>query len=169
MKVTVLLSLVVLCLVTACRTEPRTVNTPPTTTVQSSASDTSYQTTVTNTNQNTDSLVIDNTTNRTTTTARSADKPFMKANGSEPGWYLELYTDRLFWVTNYGEDTIRAAIEGSPSTSTYTMPIKHKKVTQSLTINVKKEQCGDDAGRFHPHSVTIKWGTSEFRGCGDML
>jgi heat shock protein HslJ len=91
-------------------------------------------------------------------------EPFI-ARGNEPGWRLELTSERVDLLADYGDLRVRAVAPPTEMTvdgRRYQVGGEH-----DLSIRVVDELCEDDAtGMPYPFRVTIEVDGRTLRGCG---
>lgn len=92
-----------------------------------------------------------------------------KASGTEPGWFAEMYNDKLRLVVNYGKDSIW--IEDSfekikdENGFTFMKTIKEK----SVTMSVENKSCTNASGDKADRLVIIKFNNAIYKGCGSFV
>lgn len=86
--------------------------------------------------------------------------------GSEPGWTLEIYSNKLRVFVDYGKDSLLIekdfASTFTPENFNYSLPDK------KFILNIEKKACTDDSkGDTHSHAVTFNFRGKSYIGCGD--
>ena len=94
----------------------------------------------------------------------SSTKPFFRGMGNEPGWLVDLYADRIFFVTNYGADTLVGTINASVGNKVINATVKNASRTENLKVEIKDEACQDDAGVAFEKTVIVTFGAETLRG-----
>jgi len=87
--------------------------------------------------------------------------------GSEPGWTLEIYSNKLRVLLDYGKDSL---IVEEDFASTYTAEnFNYNLPDKKFTLNVEKKICTDDSkGDTHTHFVSLDFKEKKYTGCGDL-
>lgn len=95
-----------------------------------------------------------------------------RAQGQEPGWYLELKKEgEIKYIGNYGEDSLSAETP-SPTTNETDSSTEYQVQTggRSLRISIADTSCTDSMnGMEFPKTVTITVDGNTYRGCGRYL
>ncbi len=93
------------------------------------------------------------------------------ATGNEPGWTLELFSDHLVLVTNYGELRIEALVDEPIVDETTRMTIFHAvSDDHEIEVTLRGESCTDDmSGHAFQATVELLLDGRLFRGCGQAL
>jgi uncharacterized membrane protein len=100
----------------------------------------------------------------------NTDNLLFEAHGTEPGWFVQLYPDRLRLLVEYGQDSviISDAFENVETKTDYT----YNKNTQgsNLELIIKNNSCIDaGSGDKLPKEVMVKWKEKSYKGCGKFL
>lgn len=93
------------------------------------------------------------------------------ATGNEPGWTLELYRDRIVFVTDYGASCYEASV-GAPASETGGAATIYSGTTdgQELVVTIRYERCTDSmSGESFEGTVEVRLGDHRYRGCGQPL
>ena len=101
--------------------------------------------------------------------ARLPDVDF-RAVGQEPGWSLEIRGSRVRYVGEYGATEIVGTI--AETTRGEDGVVSHHAAGKgdTLTVTVRPDPCRDSmSGEAFSHSVTVRVGGRELRGCGRRL
>lgn len=88
--------------------------------------------------------------------------------GFEPGWLLQIDPKKIFFVDNYGSDTLicnkGTLIHAGKRIMITTQP---ENSSPELFIMITKKPAQDPAGRSHPYAVFVEKGGETRRGWGD--
>lgn len=93
-----------------------------------------------------------------------------RATGFEPGWHLEIFSDSIRYVLDYGERSF-----ATPTPDPETDREKGETVYQfesditSGTIRIADEECTAPSGREFSSTVYLTVDGKEYRGCGRLL
>ncbi len=90
------------------------------------------------------------------------------ARGNEPGWMLEIGTDRMTLVTDYGERTITTPL---PSVQATADGRKYQARTEAneLTVAISDQACVDSmSGKGYSDFVAIELNGQRLNGCGGV-
>lgn len=93
------------------------------------------------------------------------------ATGNEPGWTLELFSDRLVLVTNYGELRIEAPVEPPVvDDAAGTAVFSSAGAEYEVTVMLRSGRCNDDmSGHEFETTVELVLDGRTYRGCGQAL
>lgn len=103
-----------------------------------------------------------------------SEKLLLTARGSEPGWYAEFYTRRIFLVSNYGKDTFdRKGIDFKGINGEQGFELDKKQETNTmpaldyhLRIKVKAETCRESgSGEERNRSIELQLNEQILKGC----
>lgn len=87
--------------------------------------------------------------------------------GQEPGWVLEVFSDRLRFVGNYGERTMSVPRSGATVDSTARQTVYR---TDRLDVVIENTPCSDVmSGESFSHTVTVTLDSTDYEGCGRPL
>lgn len=93
------------------------------------------------------------------------------ATGNEPGWTLEIYPDRILFVTDYGQARYEApvsapVVDDAGRTATYFGPSRGG----VLVVTIRGERCADSmSGESFEGTIEVKLGDRSYTGCGQPL
>ncbi len=93
------------------------------------------------------------------------------ATGNEPGWTLELFSDHLVLVTNYGELRIEVPV-GEPieDPMARTTVFSATSEEHEVVVTLRGDSCADDmSGQPFPTTVELLLDGRTYRGCGQPL
>lgn len=95
------------------------------------------------------------------------------ARGTEPGWFVQIYNDRLRLLVDYGKDSITIKNEFQNLKDSmgfgFTSYAKPDKKDTLLQLNVERLPCNDDAtGEIKSGKVTVKYKNKIYKGCGEF-
>lgn len=93
----------------------------------------------------------------------SNSKPLLIASGTEPGWLLNIYTDKFVFIAHYGQDTLQEPF----SVNIQHFPIRYK--SQTLSFLLEKKNCIAISGETMPVTATIEYKGNKWIGCGKLL
>lgn len=85
------------------------------------------------------------------------------ATGSEPGWILNIYSDKYEFIGNYGKDTLR----GERNFAKEQIPIYF--TSSDLSFKIEKKNCIAMSGEKLELSVEVTYQNNVFKGCGKIL
>lgn len=113
-----------------------------------------------------------NLTEEAETTEES--KLLFKAHGTEPGWFAEIYNNKLRLLVDYGKDSVLIddKFEGVESENgfTYAKNFSLNDKPAALAISIENKPCNDAAsGDKEDRTVKIKFNNKEYKGCGSFL
>ena len=96
-----------------------------------------------------------------------------KANGSEPGWFVEFYVNRLRLVVDYGKDSLileNQKFEGLDNKDGYVFGVQgDKKVSKNIGINIINKPCvADGSGNKMDRTVIVSYKDKTYKGCGSF-
>lgn len=91
------------------------------------------------------------------------------AKGFEPGWILTINPDKVFFVDNYGEDTL-SQTQGTLIRlgERIILITTSKDPSKELFITITKKPVPDPAGKLHPYTIRIEKGAETRTGWGNM-
>lgn len=96
----------------------------------------------------------------------TADTLIFQAHGTEPGWFVQLYTNKLRAVLDYGKDSV--IIEDKFSGINGSKNFKYNK--NNLELIISTNSCTDEgSGETLPKEVTVNWKNKSYKGCGKFL
>ena len=88
-----------------------------------------------------------------------------KAIGTEPGWLLEMDTEKIRYTGDYGETEITVE---TPTAMPSFNGMRY--VTPQLTVDITYSQCNDGmSDRHYAHSVIVTEGETSVHGCGGNI
>lgn len=91
-----------------------------------------------------------------------------KASGSEPGWYAEFYTDRIFIVADQGTDKITVKRKNIDLDQPADLKIDiGSSVVDCITIQNKP--CTNMAGEKESRYVKLVYNGKLYTGCGSFV
>jgi len=93
------------------------------------------------------------------------------ASGNEPGWTLEVHSERLVWTTDLGKRRVELAV-GPPDTEPASGATVYRAELDGapFVATLKDEPCRDDmSGETFSISVVIEHAGKTLRGCGTRL
>jgi uncharacterized membrane protein len=100
-------------------------------------------------------------------------KLLFKASGSEPGWFAEIYNNKLRLVVDYGKDSliIEDTFKGfdNETNFVYVKSIIENKKANALALTIKKSPCVAASGDKAEFSVSFKLNNKSFQGCGNVI
>lgn len=100
-------------------------------------------------------------------------KLIFKASGTEPGWFGEIYTNKLRLVVDYGKDSL--LIEDTfkdlkvDKTYTYNHASASSNKASALSLTIKKEACTAASGDRVNFTVSFRLNNKSYSGCGDFV
>lgn len=105
----------------------------------------------------------------TTTTS----KLVFKASGTEPGWFGEIYSNKLRLVVDYGKDSLIVEDNFSDLKIDNEYRLAKAIVTNgkssALAMTIKKEPCTTASGDKVNFTVSVKLNNKSYKGCGDFV
>lgn len=85
------------------------------------------------------------------------------ATGTEPGWILNIYSNKYEFVGNYGKDTLY----GERTFQVEQIPIYF--TSSDLSFKIEKKHCLAISGDTLELSVEVKHKGNTYKGCGKIL
>lgn len=102
------------------------------------------------------------------TPKENTSRLFFKASGTEPGWSLEMYTDKLRLLLDYGKDSV--IIADNFEEMAFEDDYKYSHFDSKIEINVMKGPCvHDGSGESLSKTVVINRETKTYKGCGEFV
>jgi len=102
-----------------------------------------------------------------------APKLLFKASGMEPGWFGEIYSNKLRLIVDYGKDSLIVEdvfkdlkIEKD---YTYNHAAASNSKANALSLTIKKESCTAASGDKVNYTVSFKLNNKSYKGCGDFV
>lgn len=84
--------------------------------------------------------------------------------GSEPGWTLEIYSNKIRVLVNYGKDSLIVNEDFASTYSNDNFNYNYK----DFRLKIEQKKCTDESkGDTHTHAVTFDYVGKTFKGCGD--
>lgn len=101
-------------------------------------------------------------------------KLLFKAHGMEPGWFAEIYNNKLRLLVDYGKDSVllNENFDGVASENGFTFAknFSLNDKPAALAISIENKPCNDAAsGDKEDRTVKIKFNNKEYKGCGSFL
>jgi len=92
--------------------------------------------------------------------------PVYRAAGNEPGWVLNIGTNTLELITDYGARRVVMA-RPAPTIEADTWRYIVRDRDHALEVHIAARHCRDDmSGMPHPDTVTVRLDDRTLRGCG---
>jgi uncharacterized membrane protein len=91
-----------------------------------------------------------------------------KASGIEPGWFAEVYENKLRLVVDYGKDSLilEDKFEGLDNSKGYVFDNHLNKVS----IHIENKPCiADGNGNKMDRTVVITYKAKSYKGCGSFI
>ena len=111
---------------------------------------------------------IDTGTPVVETKTENNSKLFFKASGTEPGWSLEIYADKLQLLLDYGKDSI--IIADNFEEMSFDDDYKYSHFDSKVEVSIEKGPfVHDGRGESFSKKVEIKKGEKIYRGCGEFV
>lgn len=85
------------------------------------------------------------------------------ATGTEPGWILNIYSDKYEFIGNYGKDTLR----GERTFEAEQIPIYF--TSSDLSFRIEQKHCLAISGDTLELSVEVKHKGNTYKGCGKIM
>lgn len=105
--------------------------------------------------------------------ANKSSKLLFKASGTEPGWFGEIYSDKLRLVVDYGKDSLILDDNFTDLTIDKEYNLTKAMVTNgkstALALSIKKEPCIAASGDKVNYTITVKLNNKSYKGCGDFV
>lgn len=93
-------------------------------------------------------------------------KLLFKASGFEPGWLLNIHTDKLKLICDYGNDSILINNDFSKLTNDKVYSYSNN---SNFNLNITNKPCNDEAtGDKKDYTVSIQFKGKNFKGCGSF-
>ena len=96
-----------------------------------------------------------------------------KASGTEPGWFAEIFDNKLRLVVDYGKDSLilEDKFEGLNNKSSYTFDNhENKDNNKKVMISLENKSCTDEgSGDIKDRQVTITFKGKSYKGCGSFV
>lgn len=104
---------------------------------------------------------------------KAASKLLFKASGSEPGWFGEIYNNKLRLIVDYGKDSLilEDSFDGFNPEKNYNLvkAITYNGKATALSLNLTKGNCTSASGDVESYSVSLKLNNKSYKGCGSMV
>ena len=101
------------------------------------------------------------------------DKILFKASGTEPGWFVEVYSNKLRLVVDYGKDSLliedKFDISETKETFAYSKSTTIGGKNIALAIAINNKPCVSTSGDKENRSISIKLNNKEYKGCGSFV
>lgn len=95
-------------------------------------------------------------------------KLLFKAFGTEPGWYMEIYSGHMKVLLNYGKDSLWISDDFYKAADSGGFDYEAENDGGKITLKIKDEKCTDDAkGDTHNRKVELKVQNKTYTGWGD--
>lgn len=100
-------------------------------------------------------------------------KLLFKATGSEPGWFAEIYSNKLRLVVDYGKDSL--IIEDTfkdfenEKNFVYVKSISENGKANALSLSINKGACTEASGEKQDYLVSFKLNSKSYKGCGSLV
>jgi len=105
--------------------------------------------------------------------ANETPKLLFKASGTEPGWFGEIYSNKLRLVVDYGKDSLVAEdnFKDLKIDKEYSLAkaIVTNGKSSALALSIKKETCTAASGDKVNYTVSFKLNNKSYKGCGDFV
>lgn len=104
------------------------------------------------------------------TAARARGANF-RGIGQEPGWYVEMLPGKsIVAFLDYGERTVTAPWSAPQQSAGGRVTYRSRAAAGELVVVVTPVACADAmSGERMTHTVELRYGSSEYRGCGRAL
>lgn len=102
-----------------------------------------------------------------------SQKLLFKATGSEPGWFAEIYSNKLRLVVDYGKDSL--IIEDTfkdfenEKNFVYVKSINENGKANALSLSINKGVCTEASGEKQDYLVSLKLNSKSYKGCGSLV
>lgn len=104
---------------------------------------------------------------------KETSKLLFKASGSEPGWFGEIYSDKLRLVVDYGKDSLilNESFKDFNPENNYdlTKAIVNNGKSTALVLTVKKGNCTAASGDIEAFTMSFKLNNKAYKGCGSLV
>lgn len=96
------------------------------------------------------------------------------AHGSEPGWFAQVYNNKLRLLVDYGKDSllIDDSFENINDVKgyTYNKAVSENGLKYALSIAVENVSCISEAsGDKEDRKITVKYNNKTYKGCGSFV
>lgn len=105
--------------------------------------------------------------------SNAPQKLLFKASGMEPGWFGEIYSNKLRLIVDYGKDSlivnenfVDLKIDNS---YTYNHASASSNKANALSLTIKKESCTATSGDKVNYTVAFRLNNKSYSGCGDFV
>lgn len=102
----------------------------------------------------------------------SSQKLLFKASGIEPGWFAEVYNNKLRLVVDYGEDSLILdnKFEGLDNKDGYLFNVEgDKNKNKNVQILIINKSCTDaGSGNIKDRQVSVLFKGKKYKGCGSF-
>lgn len=99
-------------------------------------------------------------------------KLLFKASGIEPGWFAEVYNNKLRLVVDYGEDSLILdnKFEGLDNKDGYLFNVEgDKNKNKNVQILIINKSCTDaGSGNIKDRQVSVLFKGKKYKGCGSF-
>lgn len=100
-------------------------------------------------------------------------KLLFKASGSEPGWFGEIYNNKLRLIVDYGKDSliIEDAFKDfqNEKSFVYVKAITENNKANALSLSITKSPCVGASGEKEDFTVAFKLNNKTYKGCGSFV
>lgn len=101
-------------------------------------------------------------------------KLIFKASGTEPGWFAEIYNNKLRLVVDYGKDSLimeNQKFEGLDDKEGYIFGVQgDKDASKNIGINIINKPCTDaGSGDKMDRMVVVSYKGKSYKGCGNFI
>lgn len=105
--------------------------------------------------------------------ATESTKLIFKASGTEPGWFGEIYNNKLRLIVDYGKDSLLVEDNFKDLTIDKTYTYNHASASShkadALSLTIKKENCTAASGDNVNYTVSFRLNNKSYTGCGDFV
>lgn len=101
-------------------------------------------------------------------------KLLFKASGTEPGWFAEIYNNKLRLVVDYGKDSLildNQKFDGLDDKEGYIFGVQgDKDASKNIGINIINKPCNDaGSGDKMDRMVVVSYKGKSYKGCGNFI
>jgi uncharacterized membrane protein len=102
-----------------------------------------------------------------------ASKLIFKASGTEPGWFAEIYNNKLRLVVDYGKDSLildNQKFDGLDNKEGYLLELIDDSKIKKYSFQIINKPCTDaGSGDKMDRMVVVSYKGKSYKGCGNFI
>ena len=98
----------------------------------------------------------------------------VKASGSEPGWFAEIYNNRLRLVVDYGKDSLLLLDNSFEKARDkegflYLNASLSNGLNKTVKIKIDVSECTDASGEKRSRKISVTYNKKTYTGCAELV